>query len=162
MNPGRAHAPGKLKVGNFLFFAHFGKPDRPDFDLDSTSPADADPKCGLCEGKHPANYRGCPEYKKIVKKSTCEDKTVTYKPTSNTTHPSASYAETAAQKEPIIQTAEPHPPHNPSGQVRLEHLMEQIINQNAQILALLTTLIAKLKQWKKMSQPFLHVKLLEY
>lgn len=32
---------------------------------DCTKPRDTSPKCGLCEGEHTANYRGCPEYLKL-------------------------------------------------------------------------------------------------
>lgn len=31
-------------------------------------PVNVDPKCGHRNGKHPANYRGCPKYKKTHKK----------------------------------------------------------------------------------------------
>lgn len=32
---------------------------------DCAKPRDTSPKCGLCEGEHTANYRGCPEYLKL-------------------------------------------------------------------------------------------------
>ncbi len=114
-----------------------------------TKPPEADPKCGLCDGKHTANYRGCPEYKKIMKKPNHKVKANEPKPISNLAHPSAlqpskSYAEATTNRASVNKAEASQLLSNQANYNRLEQLMEQLISQNAQILGLLTALIKKL------------------
>lgn len=109
-----------------------------------TKPPEADPKCGLCGGKHPANYKGCPEYKKITKKSSYKTNTTVNLDTRNVVRPNRTFAD--ATKKALEDRATPQPTYNENRPDRLEYLMEQLLNQNAQILALLTTLINKISK----------------
>lgn len=110
-----------------------------------TKPSEADPKCGLCEGKHPANYKGCPEYKKITKKQSYKTNPTVNQETYNPVRPTRTFADVTANQARDDQAAI-KPSYNESRPNRLENLMEQLLNQNAQILALLTTLINKLSK----------------
>ncbi len=123
------------------------------------------PKCGLCGGNHPANYRGCPVYKDIInsrmpKKAknndsqntnnvrnslnadyttgprTVADK-VKLKPHVNNKeydNTSRSYAEISASNKPNSERL--------SNQ--LEESIMKIVQQNSEILILLTKLVNKL------------------
>lgn len=110
------------------------------------------PKCGLCEGNHPANYRGCPAYKNLIRSSTT--KVTQVKKTNNhTINPldsevyktrrteyksqmgkGRSYAEVTESKTPNRE----YPPN------RLEEAIMKIVQQNSEILILLTKLVNKL------------------
>jgi hypothetical protein len=106
---------------------------------------DADPKCGLCQGKHPANYKGCAEYQKMIKRPSIKTRPAVNQESYRTVRPTLSFADITANKVANERTT-PQPVDNQSNTNRLEKLMEQLISQNAQILGLLTTLIGKLSK----------------
>lgn len=115
------------------------------------------PKCGLCGGNHPANYRGCPAYKDMIKSRTSKA-TQVKKPNNRSINPlgseehvtrgleyksqtgtdkaskGRSYAEVTKSK-----TSNREHPTN-----RLEEAIMRIVQQNSEILILLTKLVNKL------------------
>jgi len=106
-----------------------------------TKKPDDKPKCGPCGGNHPANYKGCPECKKIAKKPISKARPKINQSISNLTHPHLLFADAVSNRDPAARNNDLQPQSNTN---RLEQLMEQLVNQNAQILGLLTTLINKL------------------
>jgi hypothetical protein len=123
------------------------------------------PTCALCEGDHPANYKGCTVYKNLqrkgypplrpketsVEKGTPSCSTETNSPVAAVTTPHnvnkfSSYAEAAKSNDTSIKNDDV----NLSSNIQeLFNKFEQMFLQQSQqigsLLALLTTLVAKLK-----------------
>lgn len=120
-------------------------------------PSDVKPTCGLCQGDHPANYRGCPSHKKFTlsrrtAKPNLNDKTEYTNPTRTVEHNRTQVS--SGQQKTYAQAANPVPPSateeheriqgltvNNTNIVacfkRLEQLMADLIRQNGMILELL-------------------------
>lgn len=114
------------------------------------------PKCGLCDGEHTANYRGCPYYKRITRTDVKSTTTSAQQPsistrTSSNVSADRSFAKVADTSKPApfnerpnILTPNQPPQTNQLSPNRLEAMFEKVLQQNAQILELLTKLITKL------------------
>lgn len=120
---------------------------------------DAAPKCGLCSGNHPANYKGCPEYKKLqkpAKRIVNTRPTASFRPNHTQAQPDSGPFLTKAGIQPHQQnksyaeatgesTASPQNQSSNNNFDRLVQLMEQLSNQNTQIIGFLTMMVSKLK-----------------
>ncbi len=116
------------------------------------------PRCANCSGEHPANYRGCPEFRKKITQ-TRRIPTVLPNPAPQTPVPRkpptrGTYAEAAADKThlKVADTSHTPVPHtqqanNPQIEMLLEKLIQQqeeSRQQTVKLIDLLTTLVTKL------------------
>lgn len=123
-----------------------------------TKAPDAPPTCALCEGPHTANYRGCPEFLKL--KTSVSRPPTTHKQDNSKVKNNASSLP-LRPTEPKSQTtgstyakaAKQDPPESSSttSMSRIEQIFEKMcsqielmMNQNTQLLALLTQILTKL------------------
>lgn len=118
---------------------------------------DADPTCGLCGGKHTANYKGCPVYQQLSRspqKSKAAPRTTAQR-ISAPINDQRSYAEVTTNQTSYSNADQPHTHEVTTAQEsreqpstimnsRLELMIEKMISQNAVILELLTKLLTKL------------------
>lgn len=115
------------------------------------------PRCSLCRGEHTANYRGCPSYKRAIKVYRPKDnKTITRKVATQETEQGQQQTNLTGQIQPTQKRSfrdvvtgnhnntDVHPSSKNSQSDRLEVLIDKMLNQNAQILELLTKLLTKL------------------
>ena len=65
------------------------------------------PKCGVCSGKHPVNYKGCPEYRKTAKKPITKARTETNQLTSILTCPQRLFADAMSNRNPANRNNAP-------------------------------------------------------
>lgn len=102
------------------------------------------PKCGLCGGDHTANYKGCPEYKKL-------SMTKSPKPPPNQREPDG---HTGGAKK-VVRRSESEVTYAEAAKTgtttnvatstnRIEELLVKLINQNETMMQLLQTVILKL------------------
>lgn len=116
--------------------------------------ADSKPTCGLCGGKHIANYKWCLHYKKLInslnKKNNNPVRTDQTQ-TSLTVSSQRSYADITAVRvnSNTIENnqSQPHQAIRAATNgtwSRLEIMFEKMISQNVVILELLTKLLSKL------------------
>lgn len=118
---------------------------------------DRDVLCVLCNGNHPANYKGCEVYKQLQKKKfpPLRRKTadVLQQPTSFVKH-GVSYAEQLrqqSQQEQFINNVQPNnqPQLEPQNQQsndmhELKLMMKDLMSQMGMMINLLTTLVSKM------------------
>jgi len=116
-------------------------------------------KCALCDGNHPANYKGCTVYKDIQKRTfpplrIHQDQKNQHAPLQPQNAPPNSYAAALKSHQHQYESATPHTPQKSSPptnsqpptnviqetQAMLRGLMEQM----SSMLSLITTLISKL------------------
>jgi hypothetical protein len=128
-----------------------------------TKPKDTPASCALCQGNHPANYKGCSIYKELIlarnNRNSRQPPTTPHKnpSTSNqTTPPPSRWNNPTGTPLPEqlthIQTATPTHPLTPNEQINqfttfltdFKNLFSQLLNQNNMILSMLTTVVAKL------------------
>jgi hypothetical protein len=123
--------------------------------------------CALCNGNHPANYKGCTVYRDLI-----QQKSTTYKPTPPPSpdqtqhyppipHQGTTNVPRSTPPRPIrptyaqmVRNESPSPtdPHGVDPLTttlntflsKFQELFNQLINQNSTILTLLTTLVSKL------------------
>jgi hypothetical protein len=116
-------------------------------------------KCVLCDGNHPANYKGCSVYKEIQQRTfpPLRNRPVT-KPSVTqphlTTSPSTSYSTALKSQPPPHESATEHPslvstpqtPNNPptSEILEIKNIMKGLTEQISTLIHLLTTVISKL------------------
>lgn len=125
-------------------------------------PRTTPPKCALCEGNHPANYKGCQVYKLLSKSKNPNTKTSQqfgkeanqecYPAQDQQTHVTSSQTATRRTYAQVLQKQNEHPTMQSSESESLKSMMEsflsdlkfmisQMMNQNQTILSLLTSLV---------------------
>lgn len=111
--------------------------------------------CALCDGPHPANYKGCSVYRDLQKSRSDRQKRNQHQPQRNTINNQTidtatlnnnlTYAQITAQSQQFNLTPEDNTARDDTDtnlfSKKLEKIMEQLINQNNMILNLLTTII---------------------
>lgn len=111
-------------------------------------------KCVLCEGNHPANYKGCSIYKELQKKKyppLRQKPNTTMQRREQTDQPGTSYAqickgqqqEFAGNNTQPVNIQQYLPATNDMAE--LKHMMKGLMEQMGTMLNLLTTVISKLK-----------------
>jgi len=113
--------------------------------------------CVLCNGNHPANYKGCTVYRDLINSRNKDNPrtninprithNIPHQPT-NYAHLTISYAQITTGR-PQIQTIKNHNT-DATDQLTIflnefKHMVNQLINQNSIILSMLTTVINKLR-----------------
>jgi hypothetical protein len=112
-------------------------------------------RCVLCDGNHPANYKGCTVYKDLQRKTYPPLRLKQYTPPAliqQTLHtqPGVSYAQITSKNLPPMSTCAPAPPVNHPLQqfndiLDLKALMKNIFKQMGTMINLLTTVLTKLR-----------------
>lgn len=114
---------------------------------------ETEPTCVLCNGNHPANYKGCTVYKEIqTRKYPPPRPRQTINPTQQTTvtqivQPDISYAQIArGQPQHTQHTDNKSPEHTnqPANSNKLEDMMTQLMQRMDTMLNLLTILVSKM------------------
>lgn len=118
-------------------------------------------KCVLCEGNHPANYKGCAVYKQLQEKKfpalRKKQMELTNEPKRYETYkvqPGISYAQIAREQsqqvqfennrlQPMVQSL-PHLPQQSNDMLELKSMMKGLMEQMGTMLNLLTTLVSKM------------------
>lgn len=111
-------------------------------------------KCVLCEGNHPANYKGCAIYQELQKKKFPPLRNKSSQPNHATpfrqTQPGISYAQMAREKSQQVQFANnvtqpqlPMMPQQSNDMFELKQMMKGLMEQMGTMLNLLTAVIAK-------------------
>ena len=103
-----------------------------------------DVKCVLCEGNHPANYKGCNVYKQLQQKSfpTLRNKVIipTKYPNSNKIQPDTSFAQIVApsSEQEIEQTQQS------SEMKELKSMLKLMMEQISTMLTVLSAVLSKM------------------
>jgi len=115
--------------------------------------------CLLCEGNHPANYKGCAIYKELQKKTFAplhDKRDENPRPVLSQSYvkPTISYASTLKSQQPQHELDTPKPPHQtqfhqktqmpPSDIQEMKEMMKRLMEQLGTLLNLLTTLVSKM------------------
>lgn len=132
-------------------------------------PKNTPAKCALCDGDHPANYKGCSVYKDLIQKRSLRQKPnkITNPPRHSTaqTEPLKakvneqqnyyrSYADATRNRHTYMNEQQSHGPQEQQSQElgtkliqfleEFKSMFSQLMNQNSMILNLLTSVIKKL------------------
>jgi hypothetical protein len=112
-------------------------------------------RCVLCDGNHPANYKGCTVYKDLQKKTYPLLRIIQYTPSAliqQTIHtqPGVSHTQITPKNPSTTPTPAPVPPANQPQQQsndisELKALLKNLFNQMGTLLNLLTIVLTKLK-----------------
>jgi hypothetical protein len=106
-------------------------------------------KCVLCNGNHPANYKGCTVYRDLVNirnKDYPARTTTTHQQVSAHQSQYTSYSQIAADRPPAQQTVNSTPDISTQLTAFLsefKNLFHQLLHQNSMILNMLTTILNK-------------------
>jgi hypothetical protein len=128
-----------------------------------TKPQDTPASCALCQGNHPAKYKGCSVYKDLImaryNRNSRQPLTTPQKNPSSTNQTALSPPHwdiptgTPLPEQPtyaqIATPTHPPPPKEQTTQLttlltEFKNLFSQLLNQNNMILSMLTTVVAKL------------------
>jgi hypothetical protein len=128
-----------------------------------SKPNDTPATCALCQGKHPANYKGCTVYKDLIIARNNRNSRQPHPPqdhklikTPPTTPPVLSLPTPTPNPKPepptyaqMVSPSTPQPHTVQENQLstfllEFKHLFSQLLQQNNMILSLLTTVVSKL------------------
>lgn len=120
-------------------------------------PTDQPAKCALCQGNHPANYRGCPKHKEIQSsRNPKKTQSTSHSQQNNTNYVQPIYVNTTSNsnsqpKSYAQATKDPNiTPHTPNGDnsdqisLKLISFLEDFKSLINPLISLLTTVITKL------------------
>lgn len=106
-----------------------------------------DVKCVLCEGNHPANYKGCMIYKELQQKTfpTLRKKVTIQKIPDANVNPGISYAQIASEHNQTDSSA--NPPQNQSSDIsELKSMVMMLLQQMNNMFNVLNTVLLKMSK----------------
>ena len=107
-----------------------------------------DVKCVLCEGNHPANYKGCMVYKELQQKTYPSLRKKSYNHTSipqSNVHPGTSYAQIAGNQPPPEPTVN-QPEIQTNDMSELKSMIMMLLQQMNNMFNVLNTVLTKMSQ----------------